>query len=123
MVTWILTAAIVLLVVLVRQLPMPWRGFVDAGVVVALTWGTLAILVFAAARSAGASPEHLARSAPRPGPLASIPHAIVLARGASWAKSRGSMLPPLSRMPHRPRPSRSAKASGAAPEGSSTSRR
>lgn len=56
-VTWILTAAIVLLVVLVRQLPMPWRGFVDAGVVVALTWGTLAILVFAVRALLGLRPN------------------------------------------------------------------
>lgn len=55
-VTWILTAAIVLLIVLVRQLPMPWRGFVDAGVVVALTWGVLAILVFAARALLGRRP-------------------------------------------------------------------
>ena len=30
-------------VLVVRQLPQPWRGIVDGGVVVGLSWGTLAI--------------------------------------------------------------------------------
>ena len=47
LVTWILTAGIIALIVLVRRLPMPWRGFIDAGVVIALSWGMLAILYFA----------------------------------------------------------------------------
>jgi hypothetical protein len=38
------TGGIVLLVVLVRLLPQPWRGIVDAGVVVALAWGLSAII-------------------------------------------------------------------------------
>jgi hypothetical protein len=44
--SWTLTLAIVALVLLVRQLPQPWRGSVDAGVVVGLTWGVLAISYF-----------------------------------------------------------------------------
>ncbi|MGI9309463.1 MAG: hypothetical protein ACR2P6_09385, partial [Gammaproteobacteria bacterium] len=36
---WIGTLAIVVLVVFVRWLPQPWRGIVDAGVVVGLSWG------------------------------------------------------------------------------------
>ncbi len=37
---------IVLLVWGVRHLSQPWRGMVDAGVVVGLAWGSLAILAF-----------------------------------------------------------------------------
>ena len=44
-VAWCLFFGIVLLVILVRMLPQPWRGIVDAGVVVGLVWGTLSILV------------------------------------------------------------------------------
>lgn len=45
-ISWSVTLGVVLLVALVRQLEQPWRGAVDAGVVVGLTWGCLAILVF-----------------------------------------------------------------------------
>lgn len=40
------TAGIILLVVLIRFLPQPWRGFIDAGVVVGLTWGLISLAVF-----------------------------------------------------------------------------
>lgn len=43
---WLLLIGIVLIVILVRQLDQPWRGIIDAGVVIGLAWGTLAILVF-----------------------------------------------------------------------------
>ncbi len=46
-VNWILTFGIVFFIIVVRLLPAPYRGIVDAGVVVGLTWGTLAILYFA----------------------------------------------------------------------------
>lgn len=39
-------AGIVLLVLLVRLAPQPWRGIIDAGVVVGLAWGVVALLVF-----------------------------------------------------------------------------
>ena len=39
------TLAIVLLVVLVHYCRQPWRGIIDFGVVVGLTWGTIALLV------------------------------------------------------------------------------
>jgi len=39
-----LVVFIVGLVVLVKRLPQPWRGLVDAGVVVALTWGAVEVL-------------------------------------------------------------------------------
>jgi hypothetical protein len=44
-VAWSVLGGVVVLVTLVRRLPQPWRGIVDAGVVVGLAWGTLAILV------------------------------------------------------------------------------
>jgi hypothetical protein len=44
--SWTLTLAIVGLVLVVRQLAQPWRGIVDAGVVVGLTWGAIAIVYF-----------------------------------------------------------------------------
>jgi hypothetical protein len=40
------TLGIIVLVVLVRLLPQPWRGIVDAGVVVGLVWGLAALFVF-----------------------------------------------------------------------------
>lgn len=42
----VLVVAIVLLVVTVRQLDQPWRGIVDAGVVVGLGLGLLSLLYF-----------------------------------------------------------------------------
>lgn len=44
-VVWSVTLGIVCLVVLVRMLPQPWRGIVDAGVVVGLGWGIVTLAV------------------------------------------------------------------------------
>ena len=41
-----LTVFIVVLIVAVRWLPQPWRGIVDAGVVVGLTWGLVSMGAF-----------------------------------------------------------------------------
>ncbi len=46
-VAWTMVVVIALLVKLLRVTPQPWRGIVDGGVVVALTWGALALVVFA----------------------------------------------------------------------------
>ena len=43
-VSWGITLMVVGLIAGVRHLPAPWRGLVDAGVVVGLSWGTAAIL-------------------------------------------------------------------------------
>jgi hypothetical protein len=43
--SWVLVLCIVTLIVLVSMLEQPWRGAVDAGVVVGLSWGTVATLV------------------------------------------------------------------------------
>ncbi|MBL9100506.1 MAG: hypothetical protein JNL82_06100 [Myxococcales bacterium] len=43
--SWSLLVGIVLIVQLVRLLDQPWRGILDAGVVVGLAYGTAALLV------------------------------------------------------------------------------
>lgn len=43
-VAWATTAMVIGFIVLLRQVPQPWRGIVDGGVVVALVWGALAIV-------------------------------------------------------------------------------
>jgi len=43
-VSWFVLIAVVLLVIGVRQLEQPWRGIVDGGVVVGLSWGLIAML-------------------------------------------------------------------------------
>ena len=45
MFAWFGTLAIIILVLLVHQLGQPWRGIIDAGVVVGLTWGVVSLLV------------------------------------------------------------------------------
>ena len=52
-ISWSVWAGIVALIIAVRQLSQPWRGMVDAGVVVGLTWGVIAILVFFAKAARG----------------------------------------------------------------------
>lgn len=47
-VTYSLTVMIVGFVLIVHQLPQPWRGLVDAGVVVGLSWGVLSLLFYGA---------------------------------------------------------------------------
>lgn len=46
MVSYCLTAMIIGLIVLVRKLDQPWRGIVDAGVVLGLGWGLVSIWLF-----------------------------------------------------------------------------
>ena len=56
-----LTVGIVVLVLLVRLLPQPWRGVIDAGVVLGLIWGLVSLWVFcflaASSREFNYSPE------------------------------------------------------------------
>jgi hypothetical protein len=42
---WIGTGCILLAVLLFSQLPQPWRGILDAGVLVGMVWGTITLLV------------------------------------------------------------------------------
>lgn len=57
----VLTLGIVLLVVLVRVLPTPWRGLIDFGVVLGLSYGLLSFAIYTAravsARTFPHSPE------------------------------------------------------------------
>ena len=39
-----LTIAIVILIIVFHQLDQPWRGLLDAGVVVGLSWGIVTIV-------------------------------------------------------------------------------
>ena len=43
---FVLTVMIVILVILVQRLPQPWRGILDAGVVVGLSWGIIATMIY-----------------------------------------------------------------------------
>lgn len=45
--TYLLTAMIVLLIIVFHQLNQPWRGILDAGVVIGLSWGCLSIILLA----------------------------------------------------------------------------
>ncbi|MEE8281112.1 MAG: hypothetical protein V3R50_01930 [Gammaproteobacteria bacterium] len=45
LVVWIGTAVIIVLVLMLQQIEQPWRGIIDWGVVVGLTWGVLAFWV------------------------------------------------------------------------------
>lgn len=53
LVSWILTLAIVVVVLLVRQLAQPWRGIIDAGVVIGLGMGVVSIVYHAGLALAG----------------------------------------------------------------------
>ncbi|MDY6981743.1 MAG: hypothetical protein SV422_01510 [Pseudomonadota bacterium] len=44
LISWLVTSAIVALVMIVRQTPQPWRGIVDTGVVTGLAIGVLSLL-------------------------------------------------------------------------------
>ena len=59
-VSWCVYAGIVCLILIVRQIPQPYRGMVDAGVVVGLAWGMIAIganLILVLTGSPAADPE------------------------------------------------------------------
>lgn len=72
-----LTVFIIVLIILVRLLHQPWRGIVDAGVVVGLTWGLVSLILFAGkalmnSDSFPYSPD-VPREAPRPSAPSSNP--------------------------------------------------
>lgn len=58
-VSWVLVLGITALILLVRSVPQPWRGIIDAGVVAGLGWGLVALLAssFSAFRSVRARGE------------------------------------------------------------------
>ncbi|TPV95663.1 MAG: hypothetical protein B7733_08835 [Myxococcales bacterium FL481] len=53
---WIVLAMVVVLVILVKMLPQPWRGVIDAGVVVGLGIGTVSILWYFVGALRGSAP-------------------------------------------------------------------
>ena len=52
-VSWVLALGIVAIVIFVRQLAQPWRGIIDAGVVIGLGIGVLSILYYVVRAVAG----------------------------------------------------------------------
>jgi len=56
-VSWSVSLGVFALVMLVRSVAQPWRGIIDAGVVVGLSWGTVAIVVFAVQALVGNAPQ------------------------------------------------------------------
>lgn len=56
-VAWCVSIGVTLLVVAMRYVPQPWRGIVDAGVVVGLGWGLVALLVQTINAVKGTPPE------------------------------------------------------------------
>lgn len=56
-VSWCVTLGIVALIVLVRQLDQPWRGIIDAGVVLGLSIGIASILYYAFGKSSPVAPD------------------------------------------------------------------
>ena len=45
LIAWVGTAVIVMLVLALQVTPQPWRGIVDCGVVVGLSWGLVSFLI------------------------------------------------------------------------------
>jgi len=43
-----LTLGIIILIVVVRFIAQPWRGIIDAGVVVGLAWGIISLVIYSA---------------------------------------------------------------------------
>lgn len=56
-VSWSVLTGIVLLVLAVREMDQPWRGIIDAGVVVGLLWGLCAVLWYFVRALAGKAPD------------------------------------------------------------------
>jgi hypothetical protein len=56
--SWSVVGLIVLAVMLVRQLPAPWRSIVDLGVVAGLAWGLVALVVTFARALRGDVPHY-----------------------------------------------------------------
>lgn len=44
--TYAMTAAIIVFIYIAHQLAQPWRGILDIGVVVGLSWGLISILIY-----------------------------------------------------------------------------
>ena len=55
---YLLTAMIITLIIIFQQLSQPWRGMLDFGVVIGLTWGVISILIFTVKCFSGAPFDH-----------------------------------------------------------------
>ena len=53
---YVLVLALIVLVWIVRHCPQPWRGAIDAGVVIALSWGCVSLVYYFARGLRGRSP-------------------------------------------------------------------
>jgi len=53
---WSITLLVIVAILVVRSLPQPWRGIVDAGVVVGLAWGLVSLTLGAISHLAGSAP-------------------------------------------------------------------
>ena len=53
--SWVLLLGIIMLVMAISGLAQPWRGAIDAGVVVGLSWGMISVLVSAGQHLRGRS--------------------------------------------------------------------
>lgn len=71
-----LTAGIIILVLLVRLLNQPWRGIIDAGVVVGLSWGIVSLLVFSVLAFTSAEFDY-SPEVPTPKELPTQPHPAI----------------------------------------------
>ncbi len=56
--TYVLTIMIIGFIILFQQLSQPWRGMLDFGVVVGLSWGIVSIVFFAIRAFGGGSFDH-----------------------------------------------------------------
>lgn len=54
--SWVLLFAIVAMIMLVSTLAQPWRGAVDAGVIVGLSWGAIVTVIFGLRSLRGSPP-------------------------------------------------------------------
>ena len=54
---WGVTLAVLLAIFVVRNLPQPWRGLIDAGVVAGLGVGVMSLLLGTIQRVAGGIPQ------------------------------------------------------------------
>ena len=51
-VAWSVTLGVIGIVIVVRHLAQPWRGIIDAGVVIGLLWGIASVIYYALRRRA-----------------------------------------------------------------------
>ena len=56
--TYVLTLMIIGFIIVFQQIAQPWRGILDFGVVVGLTWGLVSILFFTIRAFGSASFDH-----------------------------------------------------------------